>query len=163
MKIRDPKIDAFLDDIIGVCKKHELSIAHEDGHGAFLVEKFSEANTKWLFEAIDETIRPMTKAGTAPMPTDVSQEEGDPLAGPDGWHGPGWVRLTPMDRAGRRAVWFRAKATGNELPTELEIRAGREGDDAHVVLRPGDVITPKLLWEIVDAFERGREWVEEGS
>ena len=41
----------FLEEIDEVCRKHGLSISHEDGHGAFIVEKYNESNIDWLFEA----------------------------------------------------------------------------------------------------------------
>ena len=39
---------AFLDDLIEVCKKHGLSIAHEDGHGGFLVAPYNDHDAEWL-------------------------------------------------------------------------------------------------------------------
>ncbi|MEE1301719.1 MAG: hypothetical protein UHD64_02960 [Bacteroidales bacterium] len=41
----------FLEDIDMVCKKHNLSISHEDYMGAFLIEEYSEENIHWLFNA----------------------------------------------------------------------------------------------------------------
>lgn len=41
----------FLEDIDEVCKKHNLSISHEDGHGSFVIEEYKEWNIKWLFGA----------------------------------------------------------------------------------------------------------------
>lgn len=41
----------FMSEIAAVCRKYNLSIAHEDGHGAFIVEKFSETNLYWLMNA----------------------------------------------------------------------------------------------------------------
>ena len=41
----------FLEDIKIICKKYNLSISHEDYHGAFLIEKYNEENIKWLFNA----------------------------------------------------------------------------------------------------------------
>lgn len=48
-----PKVDAFLDDIVAVCRKHNMSLGHEDSHGAFLVEDYSEENVRWLNAADD--------------------------------------------------------------------------------------------------------------
>lgn len=53
--IESKKIDAFIEEVIAVSKKHGLSISHEDGHGAFEIEKFSEANASWLRHAHDAT------------------------------------------------------------------------------------------------------------
>lgn len=41
----------FLNEINKVCKKYNLSISHEDGHGAFEIEKYSEDNWHWLGNA----------------------------------------------------------------------------------------------------------------
>ena len=49
------KIDAFLSEIIEVCKKHDLSISHEDYNGAFEIELFSQDNIDWLNAAHDKT------------------------------------------------------------------------------------------------------------
>jgi hypothetical protein len=54
-KIENKKIDAFIEEVIAVSKKHGFSISHEDGHGAFEIEKFSESNASWLRHAADET------------------------------------------------------------------------------------------------------------
>ena len=45
------KMKAFLADIIIVCSRHGLSLSHEDGHGAFIVQDYSEKNIEWLLEA----------------------------------------------------------------------------------------------------------------
>ena len=51
-KIDTPKeIIDFFDEIEEVCVKHGLSISHEDGHGAFEIEKFSSDNIEWLKSA----------------------------------------------------------------------------------------------------------------
>lgn len=48
-----PDVDAFLADIERVCREHGLSLAHEDCHGAFLVEPFDEQTLEWLKDAMD--------------------------------------------------------------------------------------------------------------
>ena len=45
------RMQNFLEDIKKVCEKHNLSISHEDGHGAFIVEDYDDRNIKWLFNA----------------------------------------------------------------------------------------------------------------
>ena len=50
-----PAVDAFLSDLVEVYRRHGMSLAHEDGHGAFIVEPLSEANINWLNEAFDYT------------------------------------------------------------------------------------------------------------
>jgi hypothetical protein len=41
-------ITDFLNEIESVCKKHGFSISHEDGHGAFEIEPYSDYNINWL-------------------------------------------------------------------------------------------------------------------
>lgn len=40
---------SFLNDINDVCKKHNMSISHEDGHGSFIITKYNKSNIDWLF------------------------------------------------------------------------------------------------------------------
>ncbi len=53
-RIETPKemID-FFNDIDEVCKKHGLSISHDDGyaHGSFEIEEYNKRNIEWLREA----------------------------------------------------------------------------------------------------------------
>jgi len=49
------KIDAFLNDVVDICKKHGFSLAHEDTHGAFEVHLYDEQNIAWLMAATDRT------------------------------------------------------------------------------------------------------------
>jgi hypothetical protein len=48
---RNIKFKAFMNEITGVCKKHGLSIAHQDHQGAFIVENYSKTNIEWLQSA----------------------------------------------------------------------------------------------------------------
>ena len=41
----------FMKEIEAICRKYDLSISHEDGHGAFEIDKFSEDNIEWLKHA----------------------------------------------------------------------------------------------------------------
>lgn len=50
-EIEDQRIDAFIAEVIAVCKRHGFSIAHEDSQGGFLIERFDEDNAKWLMQA----------------------------------------------------------------------------------------------------------------
>jgi len=42
------EMQAFLADIETVCRKHGLSLAHEDEHGGFIVEELKERNLRWV-------------------------------------------------------------------------------------------------------------------
>jgi hypothetical protein len=47
--VEDDAVEAFLDDLVEVCRKHQMTLGHEDEHGAFQVLcRFSEANIRWL-------------------------------------------------------------------------------------------------------------------
>lgn len=50
--IKKPKeMITFLEDIKQVCLKYNMSIAHEDYNGAFIIEKYRDENIEWLCEA----------------------------------------------------------------------------------------------------------------
>ena len=46
--VDDQTIDKFLNELESLCLKYGLSLAHEDHHGAFVIEKFDEGNIRWL-------------------------------------------------------------------------------------------------------------------
>jgi hypothetical protein len=46
--VENEAVDKFLKEIEEVCKKHNFSISHEDGHGGFIIEKYKEDNIDWL-------------------------------------------------------------------------------------------------------------------
>ncbi len=45
------QVDMFLADILEICKKHNLSLGHEDQHGSFVIVPYQEIYNTWLFEA----------------------------------------------------------------------------------------------------------------
>ena len=45
------KIERFKEDVIKLCEQYELSIAHEDGHGNFIIQDFKESNIEWFNNA----------------------------------------------------------------------------------------------------------------
>lgn len=51
----DEEVKAFLSEVIEVCKKHGMSISHEDWQGGFEVENASESNYNWLSGAANKT------------------------------------------------------------------------------------------------------------
>lgn len=54
-KEENPAIKAFLNEVVEVCKKHNLSIGHEDEQGTFIVHPYGGWYTQWLLEASDYT------------------------------------------------------------------------------------------------------------
>ena len=53
--LTDEQRMAYLDDLIQIGRKHGLSLSHEDGHGAFVIEKLDAFNEAWLKNAQDGT------------------------------------------------------------------------------------------------------------
>lgn len=50
--VETPKnIIAFFKAIEELSIKHNLSISHEDCHGAFIIEEYNDDNCDWLFHA----------------------------------------------------------------------------------------------------------------
>lgn len=43
------KVEKFMEEIEAVCRKYGYSISHEDGHGSFLIEPFSEQRMDWFY------------------------------------------------------------------------------------------------------------------
>ncbi|WP_405101573.1 hypothetical protein [Oceanobacillus sp. FSL H7-0719] len=43
----------FLKDIEKICKKHNMTLSHEDTHGSFEVTEYDEDNLQWLAWAND--------------------------------------------------------------------------------------------------------------
>ena len=37
-----PEVEAFLNELEAVCKRHGMGISHEDGHGSFLVVDYDD-------------------------------------------------------------------------------------------------------------------------
>ena len=47
----DIKSEEFFNEIETVCRKYGVSISHEDGHGAFIIQPFEKFYTQWLMDA----------------------------------------------------------------------------------------------------------------
>lgn len=52
--IEDPRVDAFLSDVLAVCKRHGMAISHEDSQGGFEIVPLIEGDTGWLNAASSE-------------------------------------------------------------------------------------------------------------
>jgi len=53
--VERPDIDAFLVEMLAVCKRHGFSLGHEDGQVAFEVYDYDKYCDDWLLEAVDCT------------------------------------------------------------------------------------------------------------
>jgi hypothetical protein len=54
-RVEVPRIDAFLDEIVAVCKRHGFGLSHEDKHGGFAVVTYDAFDIDWLCDAADDT------------------------------------------------------------------------------------------------------------
>lgn len=54
-KVETPSIDAYLEELIEVGRKHGFSLSHEDSQGGFLVKKNDPNLEEWLRDACDDT------------------------------------------------------------------------------------------------------------
>lgn len=41
-------VEKYLEEIEQISKRYNLSISHEDSHGAFIIEKYDKLNIRWL-------------------------------------------------------------------------------------------------------------------
>lgn len=48
---RAPRVIKFLEAVAKLCREHGLSLAHEDEHGAFIIEEYRASSEKWLLDA----------------------------------------------------------------------------------------------------------------
>ena len=53
IKTHKENLKVFLNEIVQISKKHGFSLSHEDGHGAFIIERYNERYTEWLMAAFD--------------------------------------------------------------------------------------------------------------
>lgn len=45
----------FLKSLADLCRKHKLSLSHEDSHGAFEVVTWNEGDEDWMLSAQERT------------------------------------------------------------------------------------------------------------
>ncbi len=50
--VERPDVDRLIEEILAACRKHSMSLSHEDTHGAFVIEAFSEKKAAWLKDAM---------------------------------------------------------------------------------------------------------------
>jgi len=73
--VENRAIDAFIEELLAVCRKHGLCIAHEDSHGAFIIENLKETRVNWLRAAHDETVAQERTASPNQAPTPNSNAD----------------------------------------------------------------------------------------
>lgn len=61
--ITKEEAEKFYNEIEEVCRKHNISISHEDGHGGFLLETYDDFYMRWLRD------------------TNLEDENGKPISG----------------------------------------------------------------------------------
>lgn len=71
--------------------------------------------------------------------------------------GQGWRLAAMNDPSARRGIWYRFNRE------ELEVRAGREGDDTYAMIRVSEVLDSASLSSLVHAFEIGAWMIEENK
>jgi hypothetical protein len=50
--VDDSAVEAFIDELVEVCRRHNMTLGHEDEHGAFQVNRFfTEGHANWLRSA----------------------------------------------------------------------------------------------------------------
>lgn len=68
-KVDKQRRDAFKREIESVCKKHGLSISHEDDHGVFLIKEYQEDLMEWFLGADYDYLTVLT--------ADINQKEAE--------------------------------------------------------------------------------------
>ena len=53
-EITEKQREDFLHDLVNLCYRHGLSLAHEDTEGGFLIHEYNDNDIKWLLSAIWE-------------------------------------------------------------------------------------------------------------
>jgi hypothetical protein len=51
--VENKEVDSFINEILTVCKKHGMSISHEDTHGGFSIVKYKDSYAEWFLNAHD--------------------------------------------------------------------------------------------------------------
>ena len=72
-RVEMPKVDTFLEEVLTVCRKHGMSIAHEDTHGGFVIHPYTDWITDWFRgastvgfgEGVTEEVEPVPEVGIA--------------------------------------------------------------------------------------------------
>ncbi|HTR86210.1 MAG TPA: hypothetical protein VMI56_17130 [Reyranella sp.] len=56
---RPAEVNAFLTELLEVCRKHDMALGHEDVEGGFIVARgFSSSAAEWLLDASVEGCPP---------------------------------------------------------------------------------------------------------
>ena len=52
-EVETPAVDAFLNEIVSVCRQHKMFLSHEDGHGAFEVNRILQPSDVASYDTSD--------------------------------------------------------------------------------------------------------------
>lgn len=69
---------------------------------------------------------------------------------------PGWYLAVRDDPSRRRGIWIKETRGEGGRIVQVELCAGREGDDAYVQIVDGQAPTARDLHDLVDCIECGR-------
>ena len=52
---KNSNVTSFIKEVQDICRKYQISISHEDGHGLFILTDYNDLYIDYLNDAIDET------------------------------------------------------------------------------------------------------------
>lgn len=55
--VKNQNIDSFLNELEVLCRKYDISIAHEDTQGGFIIQRYKHSNMIWLKAATRELVQ----------------------------------------------------------------------------------------------------------
>lgn len=77
-RVENARIDAFLEEVAEVCRKHNLAISHEDRNGAFKIREINDSDVEWLSGSHDCT-EVVYAAGVGDYVLATKYSDGDPM------------------------------------------------------------------------------------
>lgn len=69
---------------------------------------------------------------------------------------PGYEEIYKHDK--RRGVWLRTVCdAATMLPARIDLCSGRDGNDQHVTIEIGQVVTPEMIYKLADVVRYGKD------